>query len=156
MSCPLQEREKVNKSQVNIDHCNTYYKIGIRKNECGPKSIWKRCSPNQAGKTPQPVNRMSFVYSCDTNEENAGKEGLIDSMNFFFMPMKERDMNPIDPLLSEFLKDNTEGLYKHLMKDDKNEDLVAKNITQDIHQHFSGGYNLHWITGWWILISFKF
>jgi hypothetical protein len=26
----------------------------------------------------------------------------------------------------------------------KNEDLVAKEITQDIKQHFYGGYNLHW------------
>jgi hypothetical protein len=68
---------------MNIDHCNTYYKIGICKNEYGPKSQWKRYSPNQAGKTPQPVKRKSFVYSCNTNEENAGKEGLIDSINFF-------------------------------------------------------------------------
>ncbi len=39
VSCLLQECEKVKKSQVNIDHCNTYYKIGIPKNEYGPKSL---------------------------------------------------------------------------------------------------------------------
>ncbi len=86
---------------------------------------------------------MSFVYSCDTNEENSGKEGLIDLINFFFMSMKKHEMNPIGPLLLEYLKDNTEGLCKHLMKDDKNENLVAKKITQDINQNFFGGYNLH-------------
>jgi hypothetical protein len=74
-----QEREKVKKSQVNTDHCNTYYKIGICKNKYDPESLWKHRPPNQAGKTPQPVKRMSFVYSYDTNEKNAGKEGLIDS-----------------------------------------------------------------------------
>ncbi len=68
VSCLLQEWENAKKSQVNIDHCNTYYKIGICKNAYGPKNLWKYHSPNQAGKTPQPVNRMSFVYSCDTNE----------------------------------------------------------------------------------------
>jgi hypothetical protein len=73
-SCLLQERKKVNKSQVNIDHCNTYYKIGICKNEYSPGSLWKHCAPNQAGETPLPEKRMSFVYSCHTNEENAGKE----------------------------------------------------------------------------------
>ncbi len=61
------------------------------------------------------------MYSCDTNEENAGKEGLIDSINFFFMSMKNHGMNPIGLLLLKYLKDNTEGLYKHLMKDDKND-----------------------------------
>jgi hypothetical protein len=60
------------------------------------------------------------------------------------MSMKKRDMNLIGLLLLEYLKDNTEGLHKHLMKDDKNKDLVTKKITQDIDQHFSSGYNLHW------------
>jgi hypothetical protein len=144
VTCQYQEREKVKKSQVNIDHCNTYYKIDIHKNEYGPESLWKCRSPNQAGRIPQPIKRMSFVYSCDTNEENAGKEGLIDLINFFFKPLKKHDIIPINPLLLEYLKNDTEGLYTHLMKDDKNEDLVAKKITQDINQHFSGGYNLHW------------
>jgi hypothetical protein len=92
--------------------------------------------------------------------KNSGKEGLIDSINFFVMSMKKRDMNPIGPLLLEYLKDNTESLYNHLIKDDKNEDLVAKKITQDINQHFYKGYNyiekIHSITGWWISTSFEF
>ncbi len=84
------------------------------------------------------------MYSCDINEENAGKEGLIDSIYIFFVSMTKHDMNPISPLLLEYLKDNTEGLYKHLIKDDKNEDLVAEKITQDINQHFYRRYTLHW------------
>jgi hypothetical protein len=45
----------------------------------------------------------------------------------------------------EDLKETAEGLYRHLMKGDtKNEDLVAEKITQDINQHFSGGYNIIW------------
>jgi hypothetical protein len=51
------------------------------------------------------------------------------------------------PFISVFkdLKETAEGLYRHLMKGDtKNEDLVAEKITQDINQHFSGGYNIIW------------
>jgi hypothetical protein len=45
----------------------------------------------------------------------------------------------------EDLKEIAEGLYIYLMKGDtKNEDLVAEKITQDINQHFSGGYNIIW------------
>jgi hypothetical protein len=35
------------------------------------------------------------------------------------MAIKKCDMNPISPLLLEYIKDHAEGLYKHLMKDDK-------------------------------------
>jgi hypothetical protein len=30
------------------------------------------------------------------------------------------------------------------MKDGKHEDLVAEKITNNIDQHFSGSYTLHW------------
>ncbi len=59
--------------------------------------------------------------------------------------MKKRDDNPIGPLVLEVLKETAEGLYKHLMKgDNKSEASVAKKITQDINEHFSGGYNIVW------------
>ncbi len=45
--------------------------------------------------------------------------------------MTKRDMNSIGPHFLEYLKDNTKGLSKHLMKDDKNKDLVVEKITQD-------------------------
>jgi hypothetical protein len=61
------------------------------------------------------------------------------------MSMKKRDNNPIRNLILKDLKETAEGLYRHLMKGDtKNEDLVAEKITQDINQHFSGGYNIIW------------
>ncbi len=51
----------------------------------------------------------------------------------------------IGVLILEDLKETAEGLYRHLMKgDNKSEDLVAEKITQDIHEHFSGGYNIIW------------
>jgi hypothetical protein len=53
-------------------------------------------------------------------------------------------MNPICPLLLDYLKENSSGLYKFLMKDGKNEYLVAEKITNDIDRHFSGSYSLHW------------
>ena len=69
----------------------------------------------------------------------------MEPIKFFFMSMKKRDNNPIGNLVLEDLKETTEGLYRHLMKGDtKNEDLVAEKITQDIIQHFSGGYNIIW------------
>jgi hypothetical protein len=53
-------------------------------------------------------------------------------------------MNPIGPLLLDYIKENSSGLYKFLMKVGKNEDLVAEKITNDIDQQFSGSYSLHW------------
>jgi hypothetical protein len=84
---------------------------------------------------------LSFVYSSENND----REGLVESIKLFFMSMKKRDDNPIENLVLEDLKETAEGLYRHLMKGDtKNEDLVAEKITQDINQHFSGGYNIIW------------
>jgi hypothetical protein len=69
-------------------------------------------------------------------------------LNFFlrhFMSMKKRDNNPIGNLFLKDLKETAKGPYRHLMKgDSKNDDLVAEKITQDINQHFSGGYNIIW------------
>jgi hypothetical protein len=77
--------------------------------------------------------------------ENNNREGLVESIKFFFMSMKKCDNNPIGALVLEDLTETAEGLYRHLMKGDtKNEDFVAKKITQDINQHFSGGCNIIW------------
>jgi hypothetical protein len=87
------------------------------------------------------VKRLSFVYSSENNV----REGLVESIKFFFMSMKKRDDNPIGNLVLRDLKVTAEGLYRHFMKGDtKNEDLVAEKITQDINQHFPGGYNIIW------------
>jgi hypothetical protein len=112
VSCLLRDWEKVKKQKNNFYHCNTYYEIGICKFKFGPESLWKHCNSGQ------PVKRMSFVYSCDSKEgATAGKEGLVQAINFFFMSMKERDKNPIGPFVLNHLKEKAEGLYNHLMKD---------------------------------------
>jgi hypothetical protein len=113
VSCLLCDWEKVKKTKVNIDHCNTHYEIGIHKFKFDPDSLWKhRC------KSGQPVKWMSFVYSCDTKEgTTAGKEGLVEAINFFFISMKKRDKNPIGPFVLDLLNERAEGLYNHLIKD---------------------------------------
>jgi hypothetical protein len=141
LSCLLFDWEKVKKTKVNIDPCSTYYEIGIQKYEFGTKSKWKRRNSTDGCKQGAPVKRLSFVYSNDNND----REGLVESIKFFFMSMKKRDNNPIGSLILKDLKETAEGLYRHLMKGgNKSEDLVAENITQDINQHFSGGYNIIW------------
>jgi hypothetical protein len=39
VSCLLRDWEKVKKTKVNIDHCNTYYETGICKFEFGPENL---------------------------------------------------------------------------------------------------------------------
>ncbi len=50
------------------------------------------------------MKRVSFVYSCDTNDLKNAKTGLKDAMDFFFMVVKKQNMNPIGPLLLDYLK----------------------------------------------------
>ncbi len=141
LSCLLLDWKKVKKTNVNIDHVSTYYEVGIRKHEFGTESKWKRRNSTNSCKQGLPVKQMSFVYTSD----NKDREGLVESIRFFFMSMKKRDENPIEPLILKDLKETAEGLYRHLMKaDNKSEESVAEKITQDIHEHFCGGYNIIW------------
>ena len=138
LNCLLRQWMKLKKTKIIAEHCNTYYEIGIRKQEFGSESLWKR-------RNNKVVKRMSFVYSCDSKDGvNDGQDGLVEAIKFFFMSMKKRDKNPIGQLVIDHLKQHVEGLYNHLTKDEKNEDLIADKITNDIHQHFVGGYNLIW------------
>ncbi len=141
ISCLLRDWVKVTKSKTNIDHCKTYYDIGICKHQFGSESIWKSAREKKSS-----VKKISFVYSFDTKiRDTAGKEELMDAIKFFFMLMKERVDNPIGPLLLDYLHEKVEKLYDYFInKSNKNEDLVAKKITRVIHEHFSGGYNIIW------------
>ncbi len=95
----FKEREKVTKStNVNISHCKSYYEIGICMEEYGEDNLWKHHVSNDASKAGPPVKRDSFVYSCDTYDLKE-ETGLKDAINFFFMVVKKRNMNPIGPLL---------------------------------------------------------
>jgi hypothetical protein len=83
-----------------------------------------------------PVRPYGLIFSCTGGAQKSFKG---------FMPIKKRDDNLIGNLVLKDLKETVEGLYRHLMKGDtKNEDLVAEKITQDINEHFSGGYNIIW------------
>ncbi len=42
LSCLLLDWEKVKQKKVNIDHCYTFYEIGIQKYEFGIERKWKR------------------------------------------------------------------------------------------------------------------
>jgi len=66
LNCLLRQWMKLKKTKIIAEHCNTYYEIGIRKQEFGSESLWKR-------RNNKVVKRMSFVYSCDSKEGvNAG------------------------------------------------------------------------------------
>jgi hypothetical protein len=159
----FKEREKVMTSNVNINHCKSYYEIGIHMEKYGKDNLWKCRVSKDASKTGLPVKSVSFVYSCDTNDLEKAKTGLKDAIDFFFVVVKIQNMNPIGPLLLDYLKDSSLSLYKYLMKDEKHEDLVAEKITNDIDQHFSGSYTLHWndslnhwLVNYGIVLTLKF
>jgi hypothetical protein len=63
-------------TNIDIEHCETYYEINIRQNEFGSVSLWKRVQKNN-GKPPQNINILSFVYSCDTTDEKIEKQGFL-------------------------------------------------------------------------------
>ncbi len=53
-------------SNIDSNHCHTYEDINIRKEEFELESVWKR-TPS----TNELINRVFFVYSCDTtNKKN--------------------------------------------------------------------------------------
>ncbi len=108
LSCLLLDFEKVKKTKVNIDYCYTYYEIGIQKYEFGIESKWKCHNSTNSHK------QGALVKSS----ENNNREGLVESIKFFFMSMKKRDNNPIGNLILEDLKETAEGLHRHLMKGD--------------------------------------
>ena len=58
--------------------------------------------------------------------------------------MKKREINPIGPLIVEFLKDHASSLYDYLLKKKPNEELVSEDITDDIDKHFRAGFVTHW------------
>jgi hypothetical protein len=64
----FKEREKVMKSNVDINHCISCYEIGICMEEYGEDNLWKHRVSKDACKTLPPVKRVSFVYSCDSND----------------------------------------------------------------------------------------
>jgi hypothetical protein len=52
------------------------------------------------------------------------------------MLMKKQKINPIKPLIVEYLKEHALSLYDYLLKKKPNEELVAEDITDDIDKAF--------------------
>ena len=60
------------------------------------------------------------------------KVGLKESIEFFAMVVKKQNINLIRPLVLDYLKESSSGLYKYLMKDGTDEDMVAEKMTNVI------------------------
>ena len=123
---------------IDIGHSDSFYDINIRKYEYGKESLWRRKDQSKTTK------RLSFVYTCETTNERNGKQGLIEAVQFFFKTMKKREINPIGPLVVEFLKEHASSLYDYLLRKKPNEELIAEDITDDIDKHFRAGFVTHW------------
>jgi hypothetical protein len=59
------------------------------------------------------------MYTCDTVNKRNGKQGVIKAIKFLFMSMKKQKINPIRPLVLEYLKDHASALYEYLLKKNK-------------------------------------
>ncbi len=129
---------KIKKPTINIDHSSSFYDINIHKYELGTESVW-RCK--EQSKT---TKRLSIVYTCDTANKRNGKQGVIEAIKFLFMMMKKHEINPIGPFVLEYLEDHALALYEYILKKKPNEELVAKDLTDDIDKHFCAGFVLHW------------
>ncbi len=84
------------------------------------------------------------MYTCDTANERNGKQGLIKAIKFLFMLMKKCEINLIGPFVIEYLKEHALSLYEYLLKKKSNEELIAKDLMDDIDKHFRAGSVLHW------------
>ncbi len=58
--------------------------------------------------------------------------------------MRKGEINPIGPLLLEYLKGHALALYEYLLKKKPDKELVAKDLTDDFDKHFHAGFVLHW------------
>jgi hypothetical protein len=101
---------KIKKPTINIDHSSPFYDSNIRKYEFGTESVWRHKEQSKTTK------RLSFVYTCDTANKRNGKQSVIKAIKFMFMMMKKREINPIRPLVLEYLKDHASALYEYLLK----------------------------------------
>ncbi len=126
------------KSTIDIGHSDTYHDINIGKLELGKESVWRHKDQSKT------IKRLSFVYTCNISNERNGKQGIIEAIKFLFMTMKKHDINPIGPLVIDYIKEHAPSLYEYLLKKKPNEDLVAEDLTADIDKHFRSGFVLHW------------
>ena len=126
-------------SIIDPNHCDTYYDINLRMEEFGAANKWRR---NANDKT---TSRISFVYSCDTQEESTGKRGIVKAIALFFKTMEKRERSPIGPMIEDYLEKHANGLHKYIMMSKKaSEQEIGGILTDDINNHFCVGYSLKW------------
>jgi len=130
--------KRIKLPNIDIGHTDSFYDINIRKYEYGKESLWRRKDQSKTTK------RLSFVYTCETTDEKNGKQSLIGALQFFFKTMKKREINPIGPLVVEFLKEHASSLYDYLLRKKPNEEMIAEDITDEIDKHFRAGFVPHW------------
>jgi hypothetical protein len=130
---------------INVDHCQTYYKINIWQEKYGDINLWKR-KMSYTGNQNQTIKRISFVYSCDTAKgDSIRKQGLCKAINFFFLSMEKCQSNPIGPLIFNYLKDQAPGLFKYFQKKyNNNENSIGDKLTEDINKQYRGDYSTNW------------
>jgi hypothetical protein len=58
--------------------------------------------------------------------------------------MEKHDLNLIGPMILEHLINHVDVLYRYFMKDKIDKEPVGETLTEDIHKHFRGGYDLIW------------
>ena len=86
-----------------------------------------------------------FLFTPVTQQtKKNGKQGITESVKFFFMSMEIRDVNPVGPMVLEHLKNHIDGLYKYFMRGKPNEDSVGTSLSKDIDKFCRRGYNLIW------------
>ncbi len=73
---------------INIEHCETYYELNIKKIEFGNESLWLRLPPKN-GKPGNTVKRLSFVLSFDGKDSAQGLEMVMDALEFLAFTMKK-------------------------------------------------------------------
>jgi hypothetical protein len=126
-------------SIIDPNHCDTYYDINLRMEEFGATNKWRR---NANDKT---TSRISFVYSCDTKEESTGTRGIVEAIALYFKTMEKREINPIGPMIEDYLEKHANGLHKYIMKSkNASEHEIGGILTDDITNHFCVGYSLKW------------
>jgi hypothetical protein len=129
---------KIKKPTIDIGCSSSYYDINFHTNKFGKESVWRRKEQSKTTKW------LSFMYTCDTANKRNGKQSVIKVIKFLFMSTKKCELNPIGPLVLEYLKDHASALYEYLLKKKLNEELIAEDLTDDIDKHFCAGFVLHW------------
>jgi hypothetical protein len=140
---------KIKKPTIDIGRSSSCYDINIRKYEFGKESVW-RCKEQS-----KITMRLSFVYTCDTANKKNGKQGVIEAIKFLFMSMKKREINPIGPLVLEYLKDHALALHEYLLKKNQMRSWLPKTSRMiltsiSVLDLFSIGM-IVLVTGWWIM-----